>query len=106
MMRAATYTLRIESDTPIPLLRDEAERFQRALSHAEDVIDDALPEGFYCKIDESNHWLERALELEKDRNHWKGLANSLMRQKQDDSGEGVDLAAVRELEKMADDQGR
>lgn len=74
MMRAATYTLRIESDTPIPLLRNERERLQNALQHAEDTIDDALPEGFYCKIDES--------------------------------GEGVDLGAVRRLEEMADDQGR
>ena len=74
MMRAATYMLRIECIPPITLTGNELERLQTALSHAEDTIDDALPEGFYCKIDES--------------------------------GEGVNLAAVRELEKMADDQGR
>lgn len=68
MMRAATFTLRVQSDTPIPLRGDELEALQRALSHAEDVVNDALPEGFYCKIDES--------------------------------GEGVDLAAVERLEQM------
>ncbi len=77
-MHIATFTLRIEStDTEpffVPLVHRELERLQTALSHAEDIVNDALPEGFYCKIDES--------------------------------GEGVDLGAVRELEKMADDQGR
>ena len=73
-MRAATYVLRIESDTPITLTHAEQERLQSSLSHAEDVVNDNLPEGFYCKIDES--------------------------------GEGVDLGAVRRLEEMADDQGR
>ena len=68
MMRAYTYTLRIESDTPLPLFRHELFALQRALSNAEDVVNDALPEGFYCKIDES--------------------------------GEGVDLAAVERLEQM------
>jgi hypothetical protein len=70
MMRAATFTLRIESDTPITLTMSDGEqvRLQRALTHAQDIINDFLPEGFYCKIDES--------------------------------GEGVDLAAVERLEQM------
>ena len=80
-MRVATYTLRIMSDTPILMTGVEQEAFQRGMTHALDAINDALPEGFYCKIDES--------------------------------GEGVNLAAVsaleimsRELGEMADDQGR
>ena len=74
MPRLYTYTLRIETtgepDVDVHGM-DEAEEnaLQNALQNAEDVVNDALPEGFYCKIDES--------------------------------GEGVDLAAVRRLEDTA-----
>lgn len=66
-MRAATYTLRIESDTPIGLLTNERERLQNALQHAEDVVNDALPEGFSCKIAESGEGvnLEAVARLEE-----------------------------------------
>jgi hypothetical protein len=83
MPRYKTYTLRIEcsEDRPGPefseigeasgmsLTPEEEDALSGAVQDAEDVINDHLPEGFYCKIDES--------------------------------GEGVDLAAVRRLEEMS-----
>jgi hypothetical protein len=66
-MRYRTYTLRIETNGAA-LDDGEQEDLSAGIQHAEDVINDRLPEGFYCKIDES--------------------------------GEGVDLAAVRRLEEM------
>jgi len=79
MPRYRTYTLRIESEDGASLLPAEWWNMQRAISNAEDVVNDTLPDGFYCKIDES--------------------------------GEGVDLAAVRRLEAIASapiprDEGR
>ena len=66
-MRYRTYTLRIEaSDDAEPLVDTEA--LEGALQDAQDAVNDALPDGYYCKIDES--------------------------------GEGVDLEAVRRLEQM------
>jgi hypothetical protein len=51
-MRHSTYTLRImqghEAADPGEIV-DEA--VMRGLQDAEDVINDRLPEGFYCKID-------------------------------------------------------
>jgi hypothetical protein len=51
-MRHSTYTLRIETRDDTPHLSAVwGMDLISALSHAEDVVNDALPEGFYCKID-------------------------------------------------------
>ena len=51
-MRYQTFTLRIErSDDAPALTEDEIGEVMGATSDAEDVINDALPEGYYCKID-------------------------------------------------------
>jgi hypothetical protein len=51
-MRHSTYTLRIEADGLRTMLTPtELEQMQAGLQDAEDVINDRLPEGFYCKID-------------------------------------------------------
>ena len=70
MPRYRTYTLRIEETRDeTGMAPYEIERLDEAIQGAQDVVNDALPDGFYCKIDES--------------------------------GEGVDLAAVRRLEEMS-----
>jgi len=70
-MRYRTYTLRIEAEEGTRL--DDPDALSAGIQDAEDVVNDRLPEGFYCKIDES--------------------------------GEGVDLAAVRALEHYAGEDG-
>ena len=79
MPRYRTYTLRIETPEDWHLDTAEREDLQAGIQAAEDAVNDRLPDGFYCKIDES--------------------------------GEGVDLAAVRRLEAIASapiprDEGR
>ena len=70
-MRYRTYTLRIEHDGD-DLMAEDLDELGGALQDAEDVVNDHLPDGFYCKIDGP-------------------------------TGEGVDLEAVRRLERIADD---
>ena len=71
-MRYRTYTLRIEQSDDVEPHAMLADDVSGALAHAEDVVNDVLPYGFYCKIDGP-------------------------------TGEGIDLAAVERLERMADD---
>lgn len=53
-MRLYTYTLRIDTTVEGGGLQvDEIERLQGALQDAEDVVNDALPDGYYCKVDET-----------------------------------------------------
>ncbi len=53
MPRAVSYILRIEGPSYGGIRADVAEILTgRVLGDAEDIINDALPEGFYCKIDE------------------------------------------------------
>jgi hypothetical protein len=47
-MRHSTYTLRIEATDGVAL---DADQLSAGLQDAEDVLNDRLPEGFYCKID-------------------------------------------------------
>lgn len=56
MARYRTYILRIESfdssEDNEPLTLMDASEVFKALQNAEDIVNDALPEGMYCKIDE------------------------------------------------------
>jgi len=79
-MRYRTYTLRIEAEEGTRLSDMWSADLDSGIQDAEDVVNDRLPEGFYCKIDQSApNWL--------------------------DHGEGVDLAAVRALEQYAGEDG-
>ena len=55
-MRIATYTLRIQGDGA--LAAADQESLQRAIQHAKDVVNDALPEGYYCKIDQGSEGVD------------------------------------------------
>ena len=50
-MRLYTYTLRVEVVEAELVEMYDQEALQGAIQHAEDVVNDALPEGYYCKID-------------------------------------------------------
>lgn len=55
MARYATYTLRVEVEFAPgfdpPMSAEELEELQAAISHAEHIVTEALPERFYAKID-------------------------------------------------------
>jgi hypothetical protein len=53
-MRHYTYTLRIESTDTVGVRMTNADQveLQNALQDVENVVNERLPEGFYCKIDE------------------------------------------------------
>lgn len=59
-MRLYTYTLRINTTVEGGgLIADEIEALQGAIQDAENVVNDALPEGYYCKIEDTDR-LEEA----------------------------------------------
>jgi hypothetical protein len=52
MPRYRTYTLRVEWDgTAAPLTEDEQNILDDSTNDAADAVNDALPDGYYCKID-------------------------------------------------------
>lgn len=82
-MRYRTYTLRIEAEEGTRLTDMWSADLDSGIQDAEDVVNDRLPEGFYCKIDESGDVRLTGIQF----------------------GEGVDLAAVRALEEYAGEDG-
>ena len=59
MMRYQTFTLRIErAENAPPLTSDEIAAVWGATSDAEDVMNDALPDGYYCKIDQGSEGVD------------------------------------------------
>lgn len=59
-MRYKTFTLRIEATDDATLSDIQLEDLGEALEDAEDVINDHLPDGFYCKIDEGSEGIDMA----------------------------------------------
>ena len=59
-MRYRTYTLRIEATDDAVLSEVWSSDLDSAIQDAEDVINDRLPEGFYCKIDDSSEGVDIA----------------------------------------------
>lgn len=59
--RFRTYTLRIEAVDGAALGADELDTLNDGIQDAEDVVNDRLPEGFYCKIDEADEGEHRGL---------------------------------------------
>ena len=53
MARYRTYTLRIESVDGVTLDAEAVSELAAGIQDAEDVVNDRLPDGFYCKIDDA-----------------------------------------------------
>jgi len=62
MMRVATFTLRIEGPdddgTYDPTLGAGLSNLGSAIQDAEDVVNDRLPDGYYCKIDQGSEGVD------------------------------------------------
>jgi hypothetical protein len=66
-MRVATFTLRIEGPDDGTLAADgfkhdtlATDELSTAIQHAEDTVNDRLPDGYYCKIDQGSEGVDMA----------------------------------------------